>query len=281
MSSGQQQTIECKVILLKDPRLDTKNSQNNTNTNKSLKCCLDEPLSSSHLGSKNTDGNILNCETCDKTFFSKESLKKHKQRKHGNCEKTLKCQYCSKTFFPFDKASYRRHVWSMHDSTRERNHKCSECDALFFTSDDLKVHKRRHFQVRLECMHCHKDFANPISLKNHLITHDQNRKRTFKCEQCSKAFFTPLDVSRHTRNVHGIQARPKCSICSKDFKTEAYLRCHFKNVHFDNTSRFATCPVCQKQITKVNMKRHQATHDEQEIYFHVKYATNCTKVKQL
>ncbi|KAK3103324.1 hypothetical protein FSP39_018492 [Pinctada imbricata] len=80
----------------------------------------------------------LKCDVCDKLFFCKSSLSRHKMS-HTK-EKSNKCHLCDKSFKFL--TSYRKHLVRTHkiEPRTARSYKCPHCQNLFSMKDSFLTH---------------------------------------------------------------------------------------------------------------------------------------------
>ena len=83
------------------------------------------------------EGNIYNCDICDKGFILQDKLRWHKKIIHEGIEKR-DCKHCGKTFNKH--SNLRRHIHVIHEGRKD--HKCNICDRLFSEPGTLKKHVR-------------------------------------------------------------------------------------------------------------------------------------------
>ncbi|XP_078507009.1 uncharacterized protein LOC144767458 isoform X2 [Lissotriton helveticus] len=79
------------------------------------------------------------CTGCDKHFFCRSSLMRHK-RSHSE-DKQYKCQDCGKGFI--DNRNFRRHLRT---HTGERPYACMKCKKSFSHSSNMKRHEKTHLK---------------------------------------------------------------------------------------------------------------------------------------
>ena len=110
----------------------------------------------------------FSCHICSKEFKKSFNLKQH-VRIHTN-EKPLKCAQCEKRFN--DRSSMNKHVRTVHSDLRP--HKCSICEKSFATNSHLKDHQVTHTnQKQFQCLQCGKRFAFKSSLNKHMAVHSR------------------------------------------------------------------------------------------------------------
>ena len=80
---------------------------------------------------------------------------------------------CNKSFSV--KSSLQRHIKIVHDKMKP--YSCPDCDSLFSTGHQLKLHKERaHDKIRHNCAFdgCTKNYSDPSNLKRHVKNKHQN-----------------------------------------------------------------------------------------------------------
>jgi len=117
------------------------------------------------------------------------------------------------------------------------------------------------------------DFANESTL----VSNDQNdlqvavkdekcedRKHTFKCEECESIFMAKRSLARHMENIHeGI--RFPCQLCSFVARRKSHLKYHQQSVH-EGIRYF--CTLCTFSTPQPrNLKDHKETSHEGVRYF--------------
>ena len=102
------------------------------------------------------------------------------------------------------------------------------------------------------CSTCGKRFSTKSNLKDHQVTHNDERK--FKCNICpdERYFKTKSQLIGHMQ----FHYKPKftCAHCNKKFYTSSDLKKHIK-YHFEPTFSCAKCG--RKFHTLSNLKQHE------------------------
>lgn len=143
--------------------------------------------------------NIFNCPDCEKTFFYKETLRKHQQIVHEH-QSELKKYLCDLCGAPNkNKSSLARHL-KVHSD--EKPHQCTQCNKSYKTACHLKSHIRNtHLNIRsYVCSVCGVGFFNARILSNHQRTH--TGEKPFICEICEKAFSFKAGLYLHMQAHH-------------------------------------------------------------------------------
>ena len=120
-----------------------------------------------HVAVKHDKTLKLKCDPCDREFAFKSTLKKHMKKYHEVQDKSdienleneqeFKCEPCNKIFK--QKYGLQRHFAYFHSN--EKPFKCLVCDGVSYALEyDLKLHfKIRHSGTRYKCEECPKDYA--------------------------------------------------------------------------------------------------------------------------
>jgi hypothetical protein len=92
----------------------------------------------------------------------------------------------------------------MHETETEphlRKHVCDKCGKTFKERCKLREHIKTHDDVRtFLCGFCGKGLKNKQSLNRHMFTHGLKNE----CGDCGKFFSTPVTLSIHQRDKHGM-----------------------------------------------------------------------------
>jgi uncharacterized C2H2 Zn-finger protein len=146
---------------------------------------------------------IFKCQRCSKSFKTKSDLRKHVELVHEK-KKNYTCGRCSKDFY--SKPALIRHMAThefANDSTSNSNRpfQCDidECGKFFKTKVELKSHKKTHDKSnRIKCPKCLKELSNISNLRRH-ISEVHEKKIRFKCDFCSKVYFSRNSILVHLR----------------------------------------------------------------------------------
>lgn len=78
---------------------------------------------------------------------------------------------------------------------------CPKCNRQFFYKAYFQFHyKDVHRDDREEiCQYCGKVFKNSRRLNSHILVHQSDTEKKFKCDQCMKQFNFSGDLTRHKR----------------------------------------------------------------------------------
>ncbi len=227
------------------------------------------------------------CDICNKSFFDRRNLRKHKLAVHEKV-KNWTCQICGQAFFR--KKNCDRHIDIIHNKLTP--YSCPTCHKSFARSELLKIHELSHgnghpFQCELcpsffttkhhlerhvrgvheklrpwSCSHvnCDKSFLSKRDLDRHFDAVHRKIK-PHKCEEsgCERSFAGRADLVRHIDVVHRNLKPHSCTMCEKSFAKMADRDQHINSVHL-NLKSF-TCAICQKAFrSKKTLQKHEKMH---------------------
>lgn len=100
-----------------------------------------------------------------------------------------------------------------------------------FLPRNLKSHEDLHKrgERNVVCPKCGVKFFEKSSLHSHMMVHDKDRVKRFKCEFCDKAYFNSGALSLHKRKHLGKMVY--CPLCSKEFYRQHELNKHHISAH--------------------------------------------------
>ena len=240
------------------------------------------------------------CNVCHKQYASKRNLSRHFLAHTG--ERPHKCTHCGDTFRQID--TLRSHIFAKHNEGKRRHqcphcpesfprpvtlqehiwssHKCSNCEKVFPTRDQLREHHKDSPCGELDgvnalrCDVCGKEFISKYGFEQHSLTHkfpnsrrcntcgkrclnqemlDQHLKtqhhEKYHCDICGLKFYHKSKYDRHVNN--GIHKPFHCTECDSTFAEEARLDLH-KKVHDDivndDGEHYFLCSLCDKKFEK-------------------------------
>ena len=123
---------------------------------------------SRHLG-------MIRCETCDTSFGSGFSLKKHQEIVHGQGESII-CSSCN--FKTWKLPLLRRHE-KIH---KEKTIQCEQCEYMGTHTNTLQHHKLRHQEAKFLCDKCSYKTSDGGNFHAHKTVKHGNI--ILKCEYC-------------------------------------------------------------------------------------------------
>ena len=144
------------------------------------------------------------CDLCEKSFPLSSSLSKHKVvhiplemrvEKAAKEGKLYKCGYCDKVFIT--NSHFRRHERT---HTKEKPHRCTDCNKSFSRSDDLTSHRSsvHGFRETHECWVRGKFLSSYSKLELHICLHTGERPHS--CPMCMKGYLSLKGLKKHIRS---------------------------------------------------------------------------------
>lgn len=198
---------------------------------------------------------LIACQVCGEKFALSEALDQHVENLHKDTSCTYACKPCCLTFETH--MDYSKHM-SRHE-TSSTNLKCSHCLKSFKSVKQLRLHYVAAHACCHFCEYCRAGFPDAMSLELHEQLHTLDpEKLTFRCDICSKAFYTQSQCSAHKR-THKDEKAHACDVCGSAFFKRGDLTKHVRTVH--SPSRLFSCKFCGKKGTRMdNMRSHVRSH---------------------
>ncbi|XP_013094870.2 zinc finger autosomal protein-like [Biomphalaria glabrata] len=198
---------------------------------------------------------LIGCQVCGEKFALSEALDAHVESQHKDACCTYSCKACCLTFKTH--IEYSKHM-TRHESTTT-NLKCSHCLKSFKSVKQLRLHYVAAHACCHFCEYCRAGFPDAMSLQLHEQLHTLDpEKLTFRCDICSKAFYTQSQCSAHKR-THKDEKAHACEVCGSAFFKRGDLTKHVRTVH--SPSRLFSCKFCGKKGTRMdNMRSHVRSH---------------------
>lgn len=192
------------------------------------------------------------CQPCQLTFERPGLYARHMRYQHSPEDLPLSCTQCPKRFaIPLQ---LRLHKNQHLSADLKFKHPCPHCGKKFTKANSVKTHiQARHLRLRpYVCEHCGSTFATKGALKDHNLTHID--ERTVACSQCPKMFKSIAKVKEHELAIHSDVKFP-CPHCDALLNTKKSLRTH-KLVHTDET-RYK-CQYCGNGYKRSNALKVRA-----------------------
>ena len=78
---------------------------------------------------------------------------------------------------------------------------------------------KKKFLKKNNCNYCDKNFASKSTLKNHISSAHEGKKR-FSCSFCEKDFFSKDSLNKHIVKAHEGKKPYNCELCESVFFNE-------------------------------------------------------------
>ncbi|XP_075158994.1 uncharacterized protein LOC142232163 [Haematobia irritans] len=188
---------------------------------------------------------IANTDEFDESLLSSSS---------DNEQKAV-CPACGKIFRNhFSLTIHKRTHYLESDSSVKLAHKCSDCNQLFNKLSQLKQHiESVHYPDGFICKICNRRLCSLSLLLSHLVK--VHLDRPFNCQMCGKNFSNPVTYEEHVISHNSSEKSHKCQICGRKYSTQFFLKEHIKN-HKEQLPQ--TCVVCGKVTLRIT--QHMKTH---------------------
>uniref|UniRef100_A0A8D9A8Q2 Zinc finger protein 26 n=1 Tax=Cacopsylla melanoneura TaxID=428564 RepID=A0A8D9A8Q2_9HEMI len=180
-----------------------------------------------HINGKHMKTNLLHCDLCEFSSYSKEAIKKHK-RNHPGME--YHCKHCTEKLT--DVELFRTHLsnhlvkplqcndhkWKEYVAEFKQLYcfECNSCNERFNHLNYLKRHIKRIHSDRVQCELCGTSFINPSNLKRHIKSF--HFAITYQCVKCYSSYKSKLALRNHVvlGRCHKKKALSKLKKFTKD-----------------------------------------------------------------
>ncbi|ODM90838.1 putative zinc finger protein [Orchesella cincta] len=182
---------------------------------------------------------LLECNECESKLESKQLLRIHLSREHGQKEEIPMeelqpqlCQYCKEEFG--SKMKKDLHVAQEH---QDKLLSCETCNVRFTKFADYQTHMdttRAHANKKLfSCEVCGKTFNSNGILRDHRVQehYEVLGLEPHRCSYCGQILANKSVLDRHIRSQHTKQWKLTCEYCGKGFNAQGRLQAHIKVKH--------------------------------------------------
>lgn len=149
----------------------------------------------------------LICNNCipPQPFSNKTELKRHARETHFELHPRFHIsEKCPKCGLMMIRTRYPAHIKNC-IATTQGEPQCHICKKL---CSDWKTVKRHidfvHAEKNDACGDCGKKFKDKVAFREHMLTHEMNDPKPFKCDQCSVAYSSKRSLNSHRVNKHAI-----------------------------------------------------------------------------
>ena len=200
-------------------------------------------------------------------YTEDEMTKPVRRRGPRLCREPLTCPECGEKFVA--EVPYHIHVYQ-HTGIKPFICQHLECGRGFLSKFKLERHTLIHTSPRHhKCPYCDKCFNRKDHLKNHMITHDPNKK-IYRCEICAKEYCYSFSYRIHMAFHKAENGELMCGICKKMFENKDQMLFHLK-IHTgaraakNSSEKTHPCADCGKKFfTRKDVKRHMVTHTKRK-----------------
>ena len=170
--------------------------------------------------------------------IEKELNKDDHEGGHQNCENgkryqdfRFQCSLCNKSYFY--KQSLKKHNNSVHEG--KKPYQCTICGTSFGAKKNLDNHNIQVHQKRelYQCSLCDKSYPYSHSLKIHIETVHEGKK-PFQCTHCDSIFTQKSSLDAHIAAIHEKKKPYKCFICSLSFAKIGQWKVHERSKSHQN-----------------------------------------------
>ena len=210
------------------------------------------------------------CAVCMKGFATLSSCKIHMRTHTG--ERPFQCDVCS---LMFKQAGHLRdHARRHHDEPgRSLCMRCPICDKVLSCKSALKTHMLIHEDIRpYQCDLCGRAFRQRGHLKDHLETHNTERKKPFICDICGHGFVSAAVLHNH-HLTHTGQKPFECGICGRCFRQRGHLKDHMVTHEPSGksaaarmlSSKFISSPITPIEVESVSQEEEVPQQSRQSL----------------
>ncbi|XP_065205999.1 zinc finger protein 26-like isoform X1 [Planococcus citri] len=190
---------------------------------------------------------IYSCPYCEEKFSMKKRILHHMRKAHNiNSDSPFVCVQCNKVFRRRDNLD--RHNESYHPTLNDQ-----EANKIL-SGAEIKING----EIAYHCEVCNRNMSNPNRFISHYRGHYSENK--FTCDLCGKQAKTQHQLNTHIKNIHLNIRNYKCDICSKSFYTKQACEEH-RRIH--TGERPFSCEICGKTFVAGNaLISHKRFHND-------------------
>ncbi|XP_034247070.1 uncharacterized protein LOC117648600 [Thrips palmi] len=198
-------------------------------------------------------------EGCNRIFKSQSGLKRHINKSHSVENLKFQCPHCDKKF-----SKNRQLRFHIAEHNGDPPLRCEQCNAGVFSDRDLKRHMRTHKQYVCDVSGCDKVFSTYPAFHKHKAEHNKCFQ-SLECAHCNKVFKKKSDLRNHVLTHLDQRTIYKCTYdsCPRFYYQERNLNSHIR-VYHEKTSSFAcSWEGCEMQfLSKKALTKHLMIHEK-------------------
>lgn len=150
--------------------------------------------------------------------------------------------------------------WPLNAKSEEESYLSSADQTVAIDYENLKngAHRKSdQKKTQFKCNCCEFTSFTKTVIKKHQITHNNNKIKTYKCNDCSKSFNNKEKLSMHKKE-HGEEMPYFCSICKRGFFQKDEKDQHEKSC---KSSAHYNCQQCDFTCnSRKGLMSHEKTH---------------------
>ena len=144
---------------------------------------------------------------------------------------------------------------------QDNHYKSIDCDTMFNKTLNVTRRKIQHSKKSYKCNECGKAFKYCSSYRKHSIIH--TGEKPYKCKLCGKSFTQCASLKKHQR-IHTGEKPYRCEECGRSFNHYSILGQH-QRIH--TGEKPYKCKQCGKSFTQCSsLQKHQVIHTGEKPY---------------
>ena len=208
------------------------------------------------------------CDQCDKAYYTKGLLEKHKKTLHEKSSAVI-CDQCGREFLTQSNLGlHMKTVHHMYIITKKYTiKKCDKCDLEFEKPEEFNDHLKQCLGdlKDFKCKLCNTRWVSHLSLSQHIAVDHKMIK--YICDICGHASPSASRLKEHKNHVHDKIYDYVCHICAVPKPTKSRLDEHMITVHGQGERKFK-CDKCDKCFSRKSILKHhfESHHAKKTLY---------------